>query len=790
MRIIYVCREVAPVTGGGIGTYISNVAKLMSANGHEVTVVTDFLGEEPGDLHSFGSVRFVQPKLFEPERLGDFMCEHQAYSFRVYETLLELLSSGDVDIIEFPEFRGEGFASIRAKRTLNHFENCKLVVKCHTPFSLIREINDDYFHQPRHEMDIFMEDYSVLHADQVTSPSSSLKAYFQNRLNRSDIQICPYPLELPESGKRETPINAQLKYVRFIGSIQPRKGVDHFIAAALKVLEKDQSFEFEIIGGERNHSVLWKSYSDLLKSRIPERHLARFHFSGAKPAEEIPSVLARTSICVLPSRWENWANICLEAMSMGCIVCASSQGGMGEMIQHGKNGFHVDPLNSNKTARLILSIASKSSIKLQKISNNAVSRARQLSKPEDTLKRIEANYKQSVSRSPWKRIQVGSEPLVTVIIPYYNQKKTVQDTVESVQGSTYRNLEILVVNDGSSDTEAVEVFNKLEGVVKLNKGNGGLSSARNHGIQHAKGDYFLPLDSDDLIEPTYIEKAVAFLIQHPEVSYVGCHARNFGAFEGNYSPLGFIKPLMAFQNTDIKCCALFRKKSSGYGYDEEMYSYEDWDFLIDIHERDGIGEIIPESLFQYRRYYDSMVFSTANHQKSHLLQYMLNKHAFFWENEYSNMCRILVRLWSDEQFERNFRNIEIMQVYYGVEGAYSEQNSSILTVYRGQWQNVKFRLPGIGNITTLRIDPCACPSFIRIKRVQLVNTVTRKPLAIFNDSVSFENVSIGGTATGGWDGKSFVIHSTGDDPQIHIDGLSTGDEKVDLEIDLMLDSPD
>ena len=205
----------------------------------------------------------------------------------------------------------------------------KLIVKCHTPFSLIREINEDYFLQPRHEMDIFMEDYSVEHADLVTSPSKSLRDYFLKRTNRKDIYICPYPLELPTQSVDEMKIERDRKLVRFFGSIQPRKGVDHFVDVAVEVLKAGFDFRFEIIGGERNQSILWTEYSQLLKERIPEEFKNSIEFCGAVDADRIPDLMAETGVVLLPSRWENWANVCLEAMSCGCVVVALQRRGHG-----------------------------------------------------------------------------------------------------------------------------------------------------------------------------------------------------------------------------------------------------------------------------------------------------------------------------------------------------------------------------------------------------------------------------------------------------------------------------
>ena len=117
MNIIYVCREISPFTGGGIGTYIGNVVKGMVRSGHSVTVVTDFMGNAPENPNTlFPGVRFIIPIVYDAKRLSDFMSEHQAYASRVYETLLKLAAEEHIDIVEFPEFRGEGFLCIRAKR--------------------------------------------------------------------------------------------------------------------------------------------------------------------------------------------------------------------------------------------------------------------------------------------------------------------------------------------------------------------------------------------------------------------------------------------------------------------------------------------------------------------------------------------------------------------------------------------------------------------------------------------------------------------------------------------------
>ncbi len=119
----------------------------------------------------------------------------------------------------------------------------------------------------------------------------------------------------------------------------------------------------------------------------------------------------------------------------------------------------------------------------------------------------------------------GDNILVSVIIPAYNQGAFLAETLDCVLAQTYENWECIIVNDGSTDnTEDVALAycakDKRFGYVK--KENGGLSSARNAGLDVAKGDYIQFLDSDDLIHPTKFEKQVVLTEEH-RADVVVCH---------------------------------------------------------------------------------------------------------------------------------------------------------------------------------------------------------------------------------------------------------------------------
>ena len=105
------------------------------------------------------------------------------------------------------------------------------------------------------------------------------------------------------------------------------------------------------------------------------------------------------------------------------------------------------------------------------------------------------------------------EPLISIVIPVYNTQEYIIACLESITKQTYKNYEVIIVNDGSTDKseEVISSFieaNKLEKFHLLNKENGGVSSARNLGLARAKGEWVTFVDSDDWIEPGFLENAM------------------------------------------------------------------------------------------------------------------------------------------------------------------------------------------------------------------------------------------------------------------------------------------
>jgi len=119
----------------------------------------------------------------------------------------------------------------------------------------------------------------------------------------------------------------------------------------------------------------------------------------------------------------------------------------------------------------------------------------------------------------YKITDLKDKPLVSVVIPCYNQGRFLPEAIQSVKDQTYPNIEIIVVNDGSTDCTD-ESAKSFTGIKYFEQGNLGLPNARNRGMKESQGKYVTFLDADDLLYPDAVEKNLPYLIQNPALAFV------------------------------------------------------------------------------------------------------------------------------------------------------------------------------------------------------------------------------------------------------------------------------
>lgn len=193
---------------------------------------------------------------------------------------------------------------------------------------------------------------------------------------------------------------------------------------------------------------------------------------------------------------------------------------------------------------------------------------------------------------------------VSVIMPCYNDGAYIEEAVESVFSQTYKNIELIVIDDGSDDEYTVQVLKRLShsNIKVIRTQRLRPAGARNVGIAEASGIYILPLDADDKIEPEYVEKAVKIMEENKQIGVVYCYADLFGEKTGRWDLPNYAFDKMLLDNI-VFVSALFYKKDweKVGGFRAGMkYGMEDYDFWLSIMELGKEIYQIPEVLFHYR----------------------------------------------------------------------------------------------------------------------------------------------------------------------------------------------
>jgi glycosyltransferase involved in cell wall biosynthesis len=190
--------------------------------------------------------------------------------------------------------------------------------------------------------------------------------------------------------------------------------------------------------------------------------------------------------------------------------------------------------------------------------------------------------------------------MISIIIPVYNQAEKLIKTLASINEQSYKDYEVIIVNDGSSDNVEIlcaEYLKKLETANHyffLNQTNHGAPAARNHGFKESKGEYLLFCDADAILHPQALEYMLSYLEANTSASYA------FSSFLWGKK----LFKLTDFDPEKLKCQPYIHTmsliKRADYpenGWDESIKKFQDWDLWLTMLEAGKIGVFVPEVLF-------------------------------------------------------------------------------------------------------------------------------------------------------------------------------------------------
>ena len=222
-------------------------------------------------------------------------------------------------------------------------------------------------------------------------------------------------------------------------------------------------------------------------------------------------------------------------------------------------------------------------------------------------------------------------PIISVVIPCYNDGIYLPETIQKLKLQTEQSFEIIIVNDGSTDAHTLEVLADLstqDHIQVLHKENGRMSSARNYGVQHANGKFIAALDADDYFDPSFFTKALSVFEKEPNTAVVTSYIKFFGTKSGKSKPRGGNAFNFLFSN-QCPACAMVRKEvwDQVGGYDETMkLGYEDWEFYIRITKLGLQVHLIPAYLLFYRQTHKSTLQNHTHPNRKQIIEYILDKH--------------------------------------------------------------------------------------------------------------------------------------------------------------------
>jgi glycosyltransferase involved in cell wall biosynthesis len=363
VRHLILCREYppSPYAAGGIGTYVHHIARLLAEAGETVHVIGQQWAGAPQatERRHDGRLTIHRVPLDEPVAVpwhendpetakvalaGMLRSESPWQTFSWQASLLaeSIVEREHIDVVEAQEYEAPlYFFQLRRVLGLGPAHRPPCIVHLHSPTEFIFRHNGwdmgraDYLPIKR------LEDYSILAADALLCPSRYLAAQVEvhHGLERGTVHVLPYPIGDTPVVERapETWSGSTLCYV---GRLEPRKGVVEYVEAAVAVARERGDVRFEFVGSDTSLSGTGGvTVQKFVSTRIPEELKDRFIFHGAKDRSALPALLGRAFAAVVPSRWENFPNTCIEAMCSGMPVVASPAGGMAEMIEDGRTGW-------------------------------------------------------------------------------------------------------------------------------------------------------------------------------------------------------------------------------------------------------------------------------------------------------------------------------------------------------------------------------------------------------------------------------------------------------------------
>jgi glycosyltransferase involved in cell wall biosynthesis len=403
----------------------------------------------------------------------------------------------------------------------------------------------------------------------------------------------------------------------------------HILFAARLTDQKDPLLMLEVAARLRDrgapvqfHVVGDGDMEDQVRARAAELKLGDT-ISFNPPTPGLQRWYAATDVMLMTSKFEGVPVVVFEAMAMGLPIVAPALPGIREMLDSDEDGLIADRADVDAYVDALAALAADKDARIA--AGEAIrERARSHFAVEEMAKRHGDIYAALAAERPARpaeeprplpeRIRfldrpVLAKPLVSVLIPHFNQSQFLRECVDSVAEQNYENIEVVIVDDASTDAGAEATLAELEKrdgvkVLRLNE-NGGPSRARNAGLERCDGRYILPLDSDNLLLPGAIKALVQQLNSAGEdIGFIYPNLDYFGNRDEYHAAPPYNLYTLLHANFCDTCSMLDRTVfDAGARYHPEIkLGHEDWEFFLQLAARGVRGEPAYKPTVRYRKW--------------------------------------------------------------------------------------------------------------------------------------------------------------------------------------------
>lgn len=614
-----------PVRNGGIGTAFTSLAVMLSGRNYEVDILYTSKNysesadafEHWFDIYKKNNINLIQ--LSSDSKLHVDAPYFRKQSYEIYQWLKE---HNNYQKIIGCEWQGGLYYSLLAKKQGLEFGNTEFIINTHGSSMWADEGNYQLPGDQNHLESYYLEQKCVEMADKVISPSAYLLRWMEEKkwhlpsdsrviLNCEPASIFKTAQTVVSRASKESLKGIELV---FFGRLEIRKGLDLFLKSLKLLGEAELSNISSVTFMGKGITIDGISSAEHIASKMNDLAISYQIISDYDRTRANEYLKKKNILAVIPSLSENSPYTVYECLIANVNFIASNVGGIGELIPetaHVKTLFDLTPI----------SLSNKITLRLKDVDCHPGLIHDQAFINKHWNEVFSASYYNDV-------VDIDSEhyPLVSVCLTHHDRSELLQQAIASLRTQTYQNFEVILVDDGSQKEESHRYLDLISREFEqrrwtlIKSSNNYLGAARNLAVSHAKGEYVLFMDDDNVAKPYEIELFVkaainsdADILTTPSDLIFGNEFPSpFRQMTHCWLPLGDNLNIAAFNNCFGDANALIRRSvfNDVGGFTEDFgVGHEDWEFFLRAVLKGHRLMVIPEALFWYRVASSGMLLS-------------------------------------------------------------------------------------------------------------------------------------------------------------------------------------